>query len=147
MSVHYAVADLFEQPAEAYAHGVNCSGVMGAGIAPLFKSRWPEMFEVYRQACADGSLTVGKVLPWRASDGTVIYNLATQDRPGRYASLGALSTCLRKMLAHAETRQVRSVAVPRIGAGIGGLTWLDVQREMRLAGEASPVELIVVSLP
>ena len=63
-------------------HGCNCSGAMGAGIAVQFKRRFPEIYLEYRRRCADKTFMLGDVFVWTEST-PVVYNLATQPRPGR----------------------------------------------------------------
>lgn len=149
MTVRYITGDLFDAVGHAaLGHGVNCRGFMGAGIAPQFRTRWPAMFAEYQRACASGQLTLGGFMPWRDPEsGQVIYNLATQDRPGRYATLDAVQTSLTLMVQHAYWKQVPRVAIPRLGAGIGGLAWHDVRAVVEAVAEPSPVEVTVVTLP
>jgi O-acetyl-ADP-ribose deacetylase (regulator of RNase III) len=152
MSIEFVTGDLFalttgENRVGALAHGVNCRGVMGSGIAPIFKARWPEMYEQYRHECARGDLTLGGMFAWQTPGGRWIYNLASQDRPGADARLDAVESSVKAALVHAEMFEVDSIAMPRIGAGIGGLDWSDVKALLvDLATEWS-TRLVVVSLP
>ena len=147
MTVEYRTGDLFEFDFPAYAHGVNCHGVMGSGIAPLFKQRWPRMYAAYKVACARGLLTLGSVFPWSDQGTPVIYDLATQDKPGRNARLDAVRSTLEIMVEHAEENQVHTVGMPRIGAGVGGLNWADVRDIIEEVCGPSRVHVVVVSLP
>jgi len=115
--------DLFTSHAEAYGHGVNVKGVMGRGIAKTLRSLYPEVFAPYKKACDEGLLTPGTVLPVMASDGTLIMNMATQDLPGPNASYQWLDSSLANTLAYLRENGIVSLALPRIGAGIGGLDW------------------------
>lgn len=146
MTVEHRVGDLFAQGFTAYAHGCNCRGVMGAGIAREFRRRWPGMFGPYRAACATGEFRPGDMLCWQG-DGITIYNLATQDRPGSYATLGAVRGSVGRMLDDAEFARVDVIGLPRIGAGIGGLHWPDVAGVLSEVAGGSRVRLVVVSLP
>ena len=77
-----------------------------------------------------------------------IYNLATQQHPGADARLDAIADSVRAAIAHARENGVRTVYLPRIGAGIGGLDWDDVRATLETVdAEAAEVELVVVSLP
>lgn len=147
--IEYRTGDLFTQPdVEALAHGVNCKGVMGAGIAPLFKNKFPGLYDQYRHWCDTGLLEPGGVFPW-LTDTKIVFNLASQDKPGADASLLWLNRSLMKMREMCVTMGVRSVAAPRIGAGIGGLDWeTEVKSlyEIMFQGD-SKVKLVVVSLP
>ncbi|GAA0583202.1 hypothetical protein GCM10010172_80320 [Paractinoplanes ferrugineus] len=147
MTVEYRTGDLFAQGFRALAHGCNCRGVMGAGIAREFRRRWPAMYNTYRKACQDRLVQPGDMLPWQAPDGTMIYNLATQDRPGPHATLQAIRTSVAVMLNDAEHAGIDRIGLPRIGAGIGGLPWPDVTAVLEDIAGSSPVRLVVVSLP
>lgn len=140
------VGDLFEAELAAIGHGCNTSGIMGAGIATEFKRRYPEMFQEYRRRCSAGEFRLGEVFVWEGTD-RVIYNLATQPRPGPSATLGAIRESVSSALVDATRRSIEAVGVPRLGAGLGGLAWDDVLEVLDDVGSSSPVDLIVVSLP
>lgn len=140
------VGDLFSTRASALGHGVNCRGAMGAGIAPAFKKLSPAMYQAYRGHCQGGTLQPGMVFPWTLEDGRVIYNMATQDRPGRHARLEWVATCASKVLTHADLRGIDEVAIPRIGCGIGGLQWEAVQDVLEDAEEGCQARFLVYSL-
>ena len=146
MPYTHVEGDLFALGLPAIGHGCNCTGAMGAGIATEFRRRWPEMYTAYRALCRSGRFRPGDVMPWDAGD-VVVYNLATQPVPGPSATLRAIRTAVGRALADAETRGIARVGVPRIGAGLGGLDWVDVEAALRAVGEASPVELVAVSRP
>lgn len=120
--------DLFESTAGAYAHGVNTAGVMGAGIAAGFRDRYPDMYELYRAQCTLGGLRPGSVLEWHDPGGDRwIYNVASQDHPGPHARLDWLVDGFADAMDHADIHGVNTIAIPRIGCGIGGLLWTDVR--------------------
>lgn len=148
MTIEHRVGDLFAQTdLAAIAQGVNAQGVMGSGIAPMFKHYWPLMYEEYRDLCHSGQLKVGGLHVWQAPSGVWIYNLCSQHRTGRDARLDAIETSLTLALEHATRHRVPSIGLPRIGAGIGGLLWPDVLAVItRVAGD-HPVRVVVVSLP
>lgn len=148
MSLELRTGDLFDQhDVDALAHGVNCHGVMGSGIAPQFRRRQPVMYAAYRKACLEGDLTLGSMFPWQLPNGRWIYNLASQDQPGRNAKLPAIEQAVTAAVEHAAAHEVRSIAMPRIGAGIGGLRWTDVHDLLDRLSNSTPVRLVVVTLP
>lgn len=148
MSVEHVTGDLFAQGADAIGHGVNCRGVMGAGIAVAFRQRFPAMYAQYRVECREHRLALGGVFPWRDdASGLVVYNLASQDRPGRHATLAALRSSLTVTLTHAERVGVRSLALPRIGCGIGGLLWEQARDVIEDVASRSDVRVLTVTLP
>lgn len=140
--------DLFESGLPALAHGCNTVGAMGAGIAHGFQRRWPAMYDKYRARCLAGTFVLGDVLPWW-EDPTqpVIFNLATQPRPGRCASLGAVRESVTNMLEMVGLfPHVSAVGIPRVGCGLGGLRWMDVLLVLEDVSEGHPVELVVYEL-
>lgn len=78
MPVTFETGDLFST-AEigAFAHGCNCAGAMGKGIAVSFRERWPEMYEEYRRLCKAGDFALGDVFVWEVG-GEAVFNLGTQ---------------------------------------------------------------------
>jgi O-acetyl-ADP-ribose deacetylase (regulator of RNase III) len=138
--------DLFELGLPAIGHGCNCAGVMGAGIAVEVKRRFPAMYPEYRRRCRAGEFRLGDIFVWGASD-PVVYNLATQPVPRPSATLDAIEASVRAALADADRRGLPRLGVPRLGAGLGGLAWVDVAEVLTRAGEQSAVELVAVSLP
>jgi O-acetyl-ADP-ribose deacetylase (regulator of RNase III) len=121
--------DLFSSPAGVIlAHGCNCQGFMGAGIAAQFSKRFPVMADQYSAQCKLRMLRPGDIFPWVDKSGRVIYNLMTQDRGGPDARTSWIEASVQKMFFHVSTSALRDaeIAIPRIGAGIGGLNWEDV---------------------
>jgi O-acetyl-ADP-ribose deacetylase (regulator of RNase III) len=121
MTIEYRVGDLFEPDldVDAIGHGVNCRGVMGAGIAKLFKQNYFDMYWQYAMRCKAGLLWPGEVFTWFGGD-KVIFNIASQDLPGANAQIGWLSEGLSRVSDLAIANDW-TVALPWIGAGIGGL--------------------------
>lgn len=142
MSLTEIRGDLFAVPGlDALAHGVNCRGVMGAGIALQFKRRWPAMFRAY--GVRSQYMRPGDLFDWHDPvTHRWIYNLATQASPGPCATLDAVRLSVGRMVEHAVTRHVRRIGMPRVGCGIGGLSWEDVQPIVAQA--AQRVDIVVV---
>lgn len=116
--------DLFEalNPGDSLAHGANCMGFMGAGVAKPIHDRYPVNYGVYRYLCINGFFTLGDCLEVGEGDHTV-YNLATQHFPGPHANLGAIGLAVKNMAIQTAARQVDLVKTVRLGCGIGGLDW------------------------
>lgn len=124
MPVFYCTGDIFLSRAQTLAHGVNCRGKMGRGLAVEFKRRFPEMFKEYKRRCHKKELKPGgaylekDITPW-------VLNLATQDTT-RGARLGYVKTCFHWVAHNYKKLGITSLAIPRIGAGLGGLEWEEV---------------------
>ena len=109
-----------------FAHGCNCAGAMGKGIALQFRVKYPEMYKQYVKLCKSRQFIPGGVFDY-CEDGTHIYNLGTQRSWRTKAEPRYIRMSLRKMLELASESQVTSIAMPAIGAGLGGLTWDSVK--------------------
>lgn len=128
MTIIKKSGSLFETNAPALVQGVNCKGLMGAGIAVVFRKDFPAMYEAYARICSFDELAPGGVFHWDATDTQpAVYNIASQSNPGADARLDWLSISLKKSLRHAAGQGYDRVAMPLIGCGIGGLNWADVE--------------------
>ncbi|UJR82508.1 macro domain-containing protein [Sandaracinus amylolyticus] len=144
MPTRFTKGDLFaQQGLRGLAHGCNCAGAMGRGIAIEFRARFPKMYAEYRRRCADGRFAPGDVFAWREDDDLTIFNLATQKTWRTKATMTAVETSLRAMVAIAERDRISPLGLPRIAAGLGGLAWADVRALLTKIGDGTDVELIV----
>ena len=144
MGVVFVSGDLFCRPRRfgAIAHGCNCAGAMGKGIAVAFRAAYPDMYTAYRAACASGALQPGGVFAWPASDGWV-YNLGTQRSWRSRARLPDVRSALVQMLEHACAHGVPEVAMPLVGAGLGGLSPAEVQAVLVELSLRYPTDLVI----
>jgi O-acetyl-ADP-ribose deacetylase (regulator of RNase III) len=116
MAIEEREGDLFETSARALAHGCNCAGAMGRGIAVEFRKRWPDMFSRYRELCEGGRFKPGDLFVWTSED-RIIYNLGTQRTWRTKASPEAIALAVQEMVDHARQHDIGSIAMPKIGAG------------------------------
>lgn len=123
MIVEYRSGDLMLASESYIAHGCNCNGIMGSGVARLIRGKWPMAYSAYREAYELEGLRLGTVIDVKCGDKTVL-NMMTQQnfgsQPHRYVSYDAIASCFE----WANERAPGSViAIPRIGAGLGGGDW------------------------
>lgn len=109
-----------------YAHGCNCAGAMGKGIALQFKEKFPKMYNEYKRLCKEKLFPLGDVYTYDYGNGT-IFNLGTQTTWKTKADINAVENSLIKMLSYAHQNNIFKIALPKIGAGLGGLDWNDVK--------------------
>lgn len=120
--------DLFAdlKQGDTIAHGCNCSGVMGAGVAKPIKDMFPDNYKRYKQLCEDGTFRPGS-LCYKKEKGIGIYNLGTQFKPGKDAHIVNVDRAVREMVRFAAFRDEWEIKTVRLGCGIGGLQWDDVK--------------------
>lgn len=118
--------DLLAAPVEALVNAVNTQGVMGKGIALAFKNRFPEMFEDYRQACASGRVTPGCMHVFDCGIDArpqFLINFPTKRNWRDPSQLEDIEAGLRALVGEIRQRKIRSIALPALGCGLGGLDW------------------------
>jgi len=137
--------DIFKiEGVNSYAHGCNCSGVMGKGIAVNFKEKFPKMYTEYRRLCIEKKFNLGEVYVYNYGKGFV-FNLATQISWRTKAELKAIEQCLETMLSFASSNNIQKIALPKIGAGLGGLDWEYVKMVIEKTSQKySETELFIV---
>jgi O-acetyl-ADP-ribose deacetylase (regulator of RNase III) len=120
--------DLLRDDAQALVNAVNTVGVMGRGIARQFKRAFPDVFTAYAEACADGRVQPGHILPVRLSDGDRwVLNFPTKRHWRQRSRLDDIEAGLDDLARILVRLDIRSVAVPPLGCGNGGLNWSQVR--------------------
>ena len=119
---------LFDSKADAFVNPVNCVGVMGKGLAAEFKRMFPHDYELYRRACADGRLRIGSVFTAPNSASLVhVIHFPTKNDWRNPSLLEYVEKGLPALRDELIRLRVKSVAVPALGCGLGGLNWSDVK--------------------
>jgi len=113
--------DLFDISNPIIGHGVNVKGVMGAGIARIFRKLYKDNYIAYLEICNAKNFKPGDILIVN-DGGRKIINIASQDNPGPCAKLEWIKSGLDKCFSAGIT----TIALPWIGCGIGGLKREDV---------------------
>lgn len=118
---------LFQSKASTLINPVNTKGVMGAGLALEFKKRFPNMFAEYQEACKTRALTVGKLLIHHTSPKKII-SFPTKDDWRQPSKLEYIESGLLYLVNNYKAWKLESVALPKLGCGLGGLDWPDVEK-------------------
>lgn len=126
----YKKGDLLADSAEALVNAVNTVGVMGAGIARQFKEQFPEMFIEYERACRANEVILGKmhVVKVAMDEGDkYIINFPTLVHWSDQSELRHIETGLEDLVRIVQEKEIKSLAIPPLGCGVGGLAWKDVR--------------------
>lgn len=145
----FAKGNLLEAEAEALVNAVNTEGVMGKGIALQFKRKFPEMCEAYCVACEAGEVAPGRMHVFERSgflNPRYIFNFPTKRHWRSQSRMEDILTGLACLKEEIEKRGIRSVALPSLGCGNGGLAWRDVRPAIESAlGDLSNVRVMLFS--
>lgn len=121
---------LKEDNVDAIVNTVNCVGVMGKGIALQFKNKWPDNYKKYEEACKHKLVKTGKMFIYD-SGGLVkphyIINFPTKDHWRGNSKIEYIETGLQDLISEVERLNIKSIAIPPLGCGNGGLEWQEVK--------------------
>lgn len=127
-----------------FAHGCNCAGVMGKGIALQFKIKYPQMYIEYKKRCKENSFLLGDIFVYKHENG-IVFNLATQNTWRTKADISAIEIALNKMLLYSSINNINKISLPKIGAGLGGLNWEDVKNIIEKVSKDYPqIHLFII---
>lgn len=145
--IRYTTGNLLEAPAEALVNTVNTVGVMGKGVALMFRERFGDNYRRYVAACKAGEVQVGRMFvtePRELGGPKWIVNFPTkQDWRGK-SRLEWVVDGLQDLRSFLLAQGVRSVAIPPLGAGNGGLAWAAVRQEIiKALADLNGVDVIV----
>ena len=126
--------DILLTKAEALAHGVAPNDNFANGLALALREQWPSMYKDFRHYSQTFSPKAGEWWSWAGVGGVRIVNLFTQEaavghgasHPGR-ATIENVNHCLKALCKVIEVEKFKSVALPRLATGVGGLDWKDVK--------------------
>ena len=118
----YLTINLFKSPAQTLVNTVNTVGVMGKGIALVFKQLYPEMYQQYRAQCLAGQLDIGKLHIYRTPNKTII-NFPTKKHWRSRSRVEYIEAGLKTFIGTYEKYGISTVSFPQLGCGNGELDW------------------------
>lgn len=124
--IKFTKGDIFATDAEAIVNTVNTVGVMGKGLALQFKSRFPANFKEYKRACDRGEVSLGRMFLTETNqlmEPYFIINFPTKGHWRSRSKLEDIAAGLDDLVRVINARNIKSIAVPPLGAGLGGLPW------------------------
>ncbi|MDI1293369.1 MAG: macro domain-containing protein [Methylobacter sp.] len=138
--------NLLEAPVEGLVNTVNTVGVMGKGIALMFKERFRRNFDLYAAACKTKQVQTGKMFVTEVHelDGPRwIINFPTKQNWRTKSRMEWIVTGLQDLRHFLLEHQVKSIAIPPLGAGNGGLEWSTVRAQIEKALGDLDIEILV----
>ncbi len=133
--------DILSADAEALVNTVNCVGVMGRGIALQFRKAFPRNYDAYKAVCDREKLRPGMVLAHelhQLHDPQFIINFPTKRHWKGKSRIEDIASGLEALVEEIRRRNIRSIAVPPLGCGLGGLDWAEVRPMIERAFAALP---------
>lgn len=145
--IKFTSGDILRADAEAIVNTVNCVGVMGRGIALQFKKAWPENFKAYARACKQKEVQPGIMFITETGQLTnpkYIINFPTKRHWRGASKIEDVELGLSALVHDIKAKGIKSIAIPPLGSGLGGLDWADVRLLIEAAlGDIDDVEVLV----
>ncbi len=145
--IEYKTGDILTEDAEALVNTVNCVGIMGRGIALQFKNAFPENFKCYAAECKRNEVQPGRMFVFETGTLTnprYIINFPTKRHWRGKSRIEDIQIGLSALVSEIRSRNIRSIAIPPLGSGLGGLDWSRVRPLIEAAmHELSDVKAVI----
>ena len=145
--IKFTSGDILRADAEAIVNTVNCVGVMGRGIALQFKKAWPDNFKVYAAACKQNEVKPGSMFiveTGQLTNPKYIINFPTKRHWRGASKIEDVELGLDALVRDIKKRGIKSIAIPPLGSGLGGLDWGDVRQVIESTlSDLDDVEVLV----
>jgi O-acetyl-ADP-ribose deacetylase (regulator of RNase III) len=145
-NIEVRTGDIFKADADAIVNTVNCVGIMGRGIALQFKNAYPANYKAYKAACDAEQVQPGRMFVFETGKFTprFIINFPTKRHWKGKSRIEDIESGLIALAEEIRTRDIKSVAIPPLGAGLGGLDWGDVLPRIKSELQVIPdVDVII----
>jgi O-acetyl-ADP-ribose deacetylase (regulator of RNase III) len=134
--IEFTKGDLLTADVEALVNTVNCVGIMGRGVALQFKERFPANFKAYETACRRDEVQPGRMFIFETGTLTnpkFIINFPTKRHWRGKSRMDDIDSGLLALSNEIRSRGIKSIAIPPLGSGLGGLDWSDVRPRIEAA--------------
>ena len=134
--IEFTEGNMLDAEAEALVNTVNTVGVMGKGVALMFKEAYPENFKAYEAACKRKEVKVGRMFVTERESFVGpkwIINFPTKQHWRGNSKMEWIDAGLQDLKRVIVGNDIRSIAIPPLGSGNGGLDWGDVRPKIEAA--------------
>ena len=122
--------DILIADVEAIVNTVNCVGIMGKGIALQFKLKYSDNYHFYKKTCDQGRMIIGQVLVFERNamdNPKYIINFPTKRHWKGKSTIEDIKEGLKSLVTEIKKLEIKSIAIPALGSGLGGLDWSQVK--------------------
>lgn len=131
--IKYKQGDILSEDVEAIVNTVNCVGVMGRGLALQYKNKFPENYKIYAKACKAEEVMPGKMFVTQTGQLTnpkYIINFPTKRHWKGKSKIEDIEDGLVDLINVIKKYDIKSIAIPPLGSGLGGLDWSIVKSKI-----------------
>ncbi len=123
--IKFTKGNILTSDADALVNTVNTVGVMGKGIALAFKKAYPLNYKLYKEACSNKEFAVGQMFTTNTGQITpkFIINFPTKEHWRGRSRIEFIENGMKDLVETIKINQIKSIAIPPLGCGNGGLNW------------------------
>ena len=143
--------NIFDMNTEVIVNPVNCVGIMGKGLALQFKKKYPQNMEFYKNHCNNCNYRLGKILVFplqKDNNPKYIFNFPTKYDWRDKSDLEGIQLGLQDLVSWILYLEIKSIAIPALGCGLGGLPWPEVKslckRTLGRSKKLAHVDIIII---
>lgn len=125
--INFVKGDILLSNDEAIINPVNIVGVMGKGLALQFKEKYPLNFKLYNNACKNNKVQIGIMYVTRENN-KIIINFPTKKHWRNPSKIEYINSGLDSLILLIQQNNIKSVSIPPLGCGCGGLNWDEVKQ-------------------
>lgn len=145
--INYVTRNILDSESQAIVNTVNTVGVMGKGIALQFKKAYPNNYKSYSLACKNKEIVVGKMFVTTdsniSSGEKIIINFPTKQNWRKPSEYIYIEDGLDDLIDVIKQNQIKSIAIPPLGAGNGGLKWEKIKEVIEDKLSSLDIEIFV----
>ncbi|WP_338759666.1 macro domain-containing protein [Bernardetia sp. ABR2-2B] len=145
--MNYTKGNILESSTEVIINPVNTVGVMGKGLALAFKKEFPHNYKIYKEACKNKTIDIGKLLLVDESNlerKKFIINFPTKKHWRNPSKIEYIEEGLKDLVQILKNNNFESMAIPALGCGLGGLEWEDVRLLLENhLGNLEEIEIVI----
>jgi len=145
--IKYIKGNILESNAEAIVNTVNTVGVMGKGIALQFKKAFPNNYKKYKEVCDSGAFSIGDLIVTKDTNLSIgeklIINFPTKTDWRKTSEYSFIEKGIDKLIEVIGQYNIKSIAIPPLGAGNGGLNWEKVKDILELKLQYMDIDIII----
>ena len=125
--INFIQGNILESNAYAIVNPVNCEGYMGKGLAYQIKQQYPKTYEDYSIVCKQGGLSIGQIHCFKENQKMII-NFPTKNKWRAKSNISYIIDALPAVVDFIIDNNIKSIAIPPLGCGLGGLEWEEVKQ-------------------
>ncbi len=149
--MNYTKGNILESKTEVIINPVNTVGVMGKGLALQFKQKFPTNYKIYKEACKNKTINIGKLLlvsnfnnESNLERKKFIINFPTKKHWRNPSNIEYIEEGLKDLVRIIENNSFESMAIPALGCGLGGLEWKNVKLLIeKYLGNLEGIEIVI----